>query len=147
MTTGRMQVVLAELKKLASRRDNQTADRELLNRFRANRDEAAFAEIVRRHEPMLLRLCRRVLHNPHDAEDICQAAFLLLAQKVTCIRWHESIAGWLYQVAYRMSLKARRSAKSRKRHEAASSSASPSDPVAALTVRELARVFPLQVLE
>src|SRR5262249_26994650 len=74
-------------------------------RFSARQDEAAFAEIVTRHQPMLLRLCQRVLHNGHDAEDICQAAFLLLPQKVTSTRWRDSVAGWLYQVAHRMSLK------------------------------------------
>jgi RNA polymerase sigma factor (sigma-70 family) len=136
-----MQTILPELKKLVSRQDNQTADRELLRRFSAERDEAAFAEIVRRHGPMLLRVCQRVLHNGHDAEDICQAAFLLLAQKATSIRWRDSVAGWLYQTAYRVSLKARTAASRRRQHETRTIPPPPADPVTELTVRELQAVL------
>src|SRR5437879_708196 len=106
MAASRIRTILPYLQKLASRFDNQIADRELLRRFSVGRDEAAFAELVRRHHPMLLRVCKRVLHDGHDAEDVCQAAFLLLAQKATSIRWHNSVAGWLFQTAYRLSLNA-----------------------------------------
>jgi RNA polymerase sigma factor (sigma-70 family) len=141
MKIDRMQTILPELKKLVSRQDNETADRELLRRFSGERDEAAFAEIVRRHGPMLLRVCRRVLHSADDAEDVCQAAFLLLAQKATSLRWHESVAGWLFQAAYRLSLKARATAGRRKRHEARVKPLAPNDPIAELSLRELATVL------
>src|SRR5262245_17024930 len=95
---------LPRLRELAAPIDDQTSDRDLLRRFVAGRDEAAFAEIVRRHGPMVLRLCRRVLHSSHDAEDVAQAAFLLLAQQAASRRWHASVAGWLFQTAYRLSL-------------------------------------------
>jgi RNA polymerase sigma factor (sigma-70 family) len=82
------------------------SDRELLDRFRHERDEAAFAELVRRHGPMVLAACRRVLRHHHDAEDVFQAAFLVLARKAGSIR-RDSVAGWLHQVAFRLAVRAR----------------------------------------
>src|SRR5262245_25760445 len=141
LMSRRVQTILPVLKKLVSLQDNQTADRELLKRFSRERDETAFSEIVRRHGPMLVRVCQRVVHNAQDAEDICQAAFLLLAQKATAVHWCDSVAGWLFQTAYRMSLKARARASCRKRHETRAKPRQPADPVAELTVRELQAVL------
>jgi RNA polymerase sigma factor (sigma-70 family) len=117
------------------------SDRDLLRRFATARDEAAFAEIVRRHRPMLLRLCQRILHSGHDAEDVCQAAFLLLAQQATSPRWHASVAGWLFQTAYRLSLKARTATSRRTRHEAQVKPATAPDPIVELTVSELQTIL------
>src|SRR3712207_3694597 len=75
------------------------SDRELLARFAAGRDEAAFAALLRRHGPMVLRVGRRVLLNGHDAEDVFQATFLALARRAGSRGWQESIANWLYLVA------------------------------------------------
>ncbi len=82
-------------------------DRDLLARFVAARDEEAFAEIVRRHGPMVLAACRRVTHHPHDAEDAFQAAFLVLARRAGHVARPELLANWLYGVAYRTALDAR----------------------------------------
>jgi RNA polymerase sigma factor (sigma-70 family) len=139
MPAGR--TFLPYVRKLVAGFDDQTPDRELLRRFCGQRDEAAFAEVVRRHGPMLLRVCRRVLHGGPDAEDICQATFLLLAQKAASLRRHDSIAGWLFQVAYRLSLKARTAAARRARREARARPAPRPDPVAELTARELQAVL------
>jgi RNA polymerase sigma factor (sigma-70 family) len=117
------------------------SDHDLLNRFAAVRDQDAFAELVRRHGAMLLRLCRRVLHHGQDAEDVCQAAFLLLAQQAGSPRWHASVNGWLFQVAYRLSLEARTAATRRSRHEARAKPATPCEPLDEVTFRELQAIF------
>src|SRR5437868_12024996 len=76
-----------------------SADREALAAFVARRDEAAFATIVQRHGPMVLRACRRVLHHTQDAEDAFQATFLVLARKAGTVGRAESLASWLHGVA------------------------------------------------
>lgn len=82
-------------------------DRQLLARFVAYRDEAAFATLVRRHGALVYGVCRRLLHHAQDAEDVCQATFLVLARKADSMRWRESVGAWLYEVAYRLARKAR----------------------------------------
>src|SRR5580698_7367553 len=80
------------------------SDRVLLKRFLENRDETAFTEIVRRHSSMVLGVANRVLRSHEKAEDVCQASFMLLARKAAGIAWQNSIANWLYGVAYNLSL-------------------------------------------
>jgi RNA polymerase sigma factor (sigma-70 family) len=83
-----------------------TADDALLARFVGWQDEAAFELLVYRHGPMVRSLCRRILRHEQDAEDAFQATFLALAKKAGKVRGR-SLAGWLYRVAFRASLKAR----------------------------------------
>ncbi len=82
------------------------SDAELLGRFVRSSDEAAFTELVRRHGPMVLSVCRRRLGRDADAEDAFQAVFLALAQSAHSIGRRESLPGWLYRVAYLVALKA-----------------------------------------
>lgn len=84
------------------------SDGELLGAFIAGRDEGAFEALVRRHGPMVLSVCRRVLGAVHDAEDAFQATFLVLARKARSIRQRQTLGSWLYSVAYRTALQAHR---------------------------------------
>jgi RNA polymerase sigma-70 factor (ECF subfamily) len=93
-------------------------DSELLERFRVQRDESAFEALVRRHGPMVLGLCRRILHDPQDAEDAFQAVFLVFVRKSGSIAEPELLANWLYGVASRTARVARAAAEKRRAKEA-----------------------------
>jgi RNA polymerase sigma factor (sigma-70 family) len=92
-------------------------DRDLLQRFHAQQDQAAFHALLRRHGPMVLDVCRGVLGDGPDAEDAFQAAFLALAQKAGSIRKGASVGSWLHGVVHRTALKARAQSAVRQRHE------------------------------
>jgi RNA polymerase sigma factor (sigma-70 family) len=82
-------------------------DSELLQRFVTRRDQTAFELLVWRHERLVMGVCRRVLREVQAAEDAFQATFLALALKAGSIGKREAVASWLYQVAYRIALRAR----------------------------------------
>ena len=85
-------------------------DGQLLERFVQRRDEAAeaaFAALVDRHGAMVLRVCRQVLGDEHDAQDASQATFLVLARRAGSIGRRESVASWLHGVALRVAARAR----------------------------------------
>ncbi len=67
----------------------------------------AFEALVTRHGPMVLRVCRGILRDEHDAQDACQAVFLILARRAWAIRSRDSLAGWLYRIAVRVSKRQR----------------------------------------
>ena len=82
MTTTQSQFVLLHIRGLvATEATGRLTDAQLLERFTAGRSEAAFTELVRRHGPLVLGVCRRVLRHEQDAEDAFQATFLVLARK------------------------------------------------------------------
>jgi RNA polymerase sigma factor (sigma-70 family) len=116
---GRVSIPLLThyLHRLTSRFSDPSTDHELLRRFVAHREESAFAALVERHAAMVQRLCRSILRNHHDAEDIFQAVFLVLARKAGSIRKGDSVGGWLYAVAYRLAHKARLRASKRDLYE------------------------------
>ena len=82
------------------------ADRQLVSRFVARKDELAFREIVRRHGSLVLGVCRRVLGDVHEANDAFQATFLVLVRDAAKIRRRKSLSSWLHGVAYRISVQA-----------------------------------------
>jgi RNA polymerase sigma factor (sigma-70 family) len=92
-------------------------DGHLLELFIAERDDAAFEALLRRHGPPVLGVCRRVLDNEQDAEDAFQTTFLVLARKAGSIRPRQMVGNWLYGVAYRTAQEARRARARRKARE------------------------------
>ncbi len=119
MATAQLGTLLRHIHKLAAGRLlPQRNDHQLLDDFTAHHDEAAFAALVARHGPMVLRVCRRVLNHEQDAEDCFQATFLVLARHTGSIRKREALAQWLHGVAYRTALAAKRKAARRRNHEA-----------------------------
>jgi RNA polymerase sigma factor (sigma-70 family) len=96
------------------------SDAELLDRFAARDGDAAeiaFAVLVERHGPMVLRVCRQTLRDVHAAEDAFQAAFLVLARRARTFRVRDSLAPWLHEVAWRTASRLRAESAKRSRHE------------------------------
>jgi C-terminal peptidase prc len=118
MAIGQLNTVVHYLRHItAARPDGAATDAALLERFVSYQDEVAFELLVRRHGPMVLGLCQRVLHDAHDAEDAFQATFLVLVRKAALIRKQTAVSSWLYGVAYRTAVKVRTDCASRRAHE------------------------------
>src|SRR5262249_31335261 len=105
------------------------ADARLLTRFVRGRDAAAFAELVRRHGPMVLAVCRRTAGDSHLAEDAFPAAFRVLARRAADVRPRAAAAPFLSGAARRTALRARTMAARRRARE--TPVPTPPDPPAA----------------
>jgi RNA polymerase sigma factor (sigma-70 family) len=137
--------VLRRLRALAGRAaPEDRTDGQLLECFVGRRDEAAFTALVRRHGPMVLGVCRRVLHNAHDAEDAFQATFLVLVRQAASIRKLDSLGSWLHGVAFRTALRARSDAARRRVRERGAPMAA-EEPSDVLAWRELRAVLDEEV--
>src|SRR6516165_5341495 len=96
------------------------SDGYLLERFATGDGEAresAFAALVARHGPLVLRVCRSVLRDEGAAEDAFQATFLALARKAGSLCAQDSLAPWLHQAAYRAAVHDRSATIRRRSHE------------------------------
>jgi RNA polymerase sigma factor (sigma-70 family) len=93
-------------------------DAQLLQCYVRGREDAIFDAIVRRHGPMVMGICRRILRNRHDAEDAFQVTFLVLVRKAPSIASRQLLGNWLYGVAHNTALKARAAIARRRRREA-----------------------------
>jgi RNA polymerase sigma factor (sigma-70 family) len=142
MSATHPDIVLRHLRHITTAEAVRSAsDRQLLQRFAEARDEAAFAALVRRHGPLVFSVCRRVLHNAHDAEDVFQATFFVLARKAANLDGQRPLGGWLHQVAYHMAINARKQAAARQKREYQSARCVESDPLAEVSGRDLLAVF------
>jgi RNA polymerase sigma factor (sigma-70 family) len=96
--------VTSRLERALTKAETSTfSDCELLKRFVSENDQTAFATVVARHSAMVLGVCRRSLTSVQDAEDACQAVFLLLAKKAGNTGWQSSVANWLYTTARKVA--------------------------------------------
>lgn len=96
------------------------SDAQLLDRFLDGSEgaaEAAFMALVERHGPMVLRIGRQWLGDPHEAEDAFQATFLVLVSKARSVRRRDSVASWLHGVARRVAHRAKLQRARRRAHE------------------------------
>jgi RNA polymerase sigma factor (sigma-70 family) len=117
MSSRSLNVILPHLRRLLAGGADGPGDAQLLADFLRRRDDNAFATLVRRHGPMVLAVCRRVLCDPHDAEDAFQATFLVLVRKAATVSRPERLGNFLYGIAYRVSLKMRGNNARRRRQE------------------------------
>jgi RNA polymerase sigma factor (sigma-70 family) len=105
------------LRELAELPRGERSDGELLARFVHARDEDAFAAVVRRHGPMVLAVCRRVLGNHADADDAFQAAFLVLVRKAGALGSRRPLGPWLHGVAFNTARRLQRAGRRRAAYE------------------------------
>jgi RNA polymerase sigma factor (sigma-70 family) len=120
MNGGQLQNVVRRLSRLVGAGAmGGLADAELVRRWIAARDQAAFEVLLWRHGPMVLGVCRRTLRREQDAEDAFQATFLALVRSASSLRSGEAIGSWLYRVAYRVAVQMRAAAVRRRTLDAA----------------------------
>jgi RNA polymerase sigma factor (sigma-70 family) len=139
-TTSRFASTLRYVRALAGE-PNQLVDGPLLARFVRHRDETSFAELVRRHGPLVLGVARRRLTDQHAAEDVFQATFLALARQAARRTRRGPLAVWLYTVASRLARKEQ--ARAARRADLAAlppTGAAPVDPLTEVSARELLQI-------
>jgi RNA polymerase sigma factor (sigma-70 family) len=118
VTSSPINAVVQHLRRAVLVRDAAgISDGQLLDSFITRRDEAAFEALLRRHGPMVLGVCRRLLRDPHEAEDAFQATFLVLVRKAASVVPRDRVPNWLHGVAYQTAVRARSAAIKRRRRE------------------------------
>ncbi len=138
MVNGQAKKLLKHIRRLVvAQSTGRLTDGQLLDRFVTSQDQAAFAAMVTRHGAMVLGVCRRVLRNVEDAEDACQAAFLVLARKASAIRKKDSLASWLHGVAFRIAANLKKNGARHRPFTRAQAAVLPTGPAEEVTWREV----------
>ncbi len=134
--------VVSRLQSILSARDaDGLSDSDLLLRFVQTSDPIAFEVIVRRHGPMVLGVCRRLLRDCADADDAFQATFMVLVRRAASLSRPERLAGWLNRTAYITARKMRTSRNRRQSLQVPLEELSIQDPVADIIWRKLTPIF------
>src|SRR5262249_29461256 len=107
MANRQIDLLMHRLRRRMLHRDSTHTDGQLLDAFLGRRDDPAFEALVRRHGPMVLGVCRRLLGHAQDAEDAFQATFLVLVRKGGDVRPRDAVGNWLYGIAFRTAQRAR----------------------------------------
>jgi RNA polymerase sigma factor (sigma-70 family) len=146
MATGQLEPLLRHLRTLAAQPGSlELTDAQLLHDYLVSADHAAFTALVRRHGPLVLDVCRHVLHHDQDAEDACQATFFVLARRAASVHKGEALASWLHGVAHRCALQIKRAAARRRTHEHRAATMPPNKPYSETAWRELQAVLDAEV--
>jgi RNA polymerase sigma factor (sigma-70 family) len=120
------------------------SDGQLLERFTTRDGDAAeyaFAALVERHGPMVLRVCRNLVSDQHEAQDAFQATFLVLLQQARRLWVRDSLAPWLHRVARRVASRIQASRRQRRAHERRAAESRPARHAGELDWRELVTVL------
>jgi RNA polymerase sigma factor (sigma-70 family) len=142
MVNAQLDTVVRQLRRLATDiNDRELTDAQLLRKFADQRDEAAFAALVRRHQRLVWSVCRHALDHVQDAEDAFQATFLVLAQNGAKIRNQDMLGSWLHGVARRIALRAKRAGARRLKHERAAANVPHEKEDSELSWREVRQVL------
>ena len=108
----------------------------MLRVFAQTRNSDAFAALMRRHGPMVYGLARRIVGDHQLAEDVFQAAFLILARRASALTGRESLPAWLHSVAFRLAIRAKKKRRCALEIEALAASPSSSDLLEEISARE-----------
>src|SRR5579884_722463 len=142
MASRRFQPVVTYVRSLSARGTlARLSDRDLLDRLTMGRDDDAFSVVVVRYAKLVFGVCRRRLHDVQDAEDACQATFLVLARRAGSIKKREALGSWLHGVAYRVAEQLRRSIAHRRGRERPVTDMPQPDNTAAISWREVRAVL------
>ena len=144
MADGGLHTALVRLRRAVGTSGERAEDTVLLARFAADRDAAAFEQLVVRHGPMVRAVCRRILRHEQDAEDAFQATFLALARSAGGVG-RGSVAGWLYRTAYHAALKSNARAIRRREAPATEDFAADGDPAPAAERTEMVAMIDAEV--
>lgn len=90
-----------------SRDDALREDRELVDRVKRG-DASAYDQLVRRYLPRAMAIARRLLHDPDDAEDLVQDAFMRALSRIGSFDEQRAFGPWFFRLLINAGLNARK---------------------------------------